>query len=105
MSYNAGSGELSVWDIDGARYDYCPGVGGTWTSCTAGMHNTLTYDGSCSYQWTKKSGTVYQFYSPLGCTGVGAALDGKASYIFARNHNNYVQFIYSFSGGDASDRS
>jgi len=102
MSYNAMSGDLSVWDIDGARYDYCPGTGGTWVSCTAGMHNTLTYDGTCNYQWTKKSGTVYQFYSPLGCAGDGAALSGRVNYIFARNHNNYIQFLYAFSGGDAS---
>ena len=48
----------TVWDIDGAHYDYTlAGDGVTWTPPT-GQHATLTWDGGCGYLWTKKSGHV-----------------------------------------------
>ena len=48
---------LSVYDIDGARYDYVSS-GGLWTSVTPGQHATMAFDGGCGYMWTKKSGTI-----------------------------------------------
>ncbi len=44
----------SVFDIDGARYDYSHVPNAyTWTP-PPGQHATLTYDGTCGLLWTKK---------------------------------------------------
>ncbi len=54
------TGGMSVYDIDGARYDYT--CSGNACSPPAGQHATLTSDGGCGWYWTKKTGTVYYFY-------------------------------------------
>ena len=61
MSGDPNSGTLTVWDIDGARYDYTGTDAGGWTG-PPGQHATLTFDNSCGYLWTKKSGTTYYFF-------------------------------------------
>ena len=58
------NGTVSVFDIDGARYDYsAPATAGTpWNPITAGQHAILSFDGQCGFSWVKKSGTIYRFY-------------------------------------------
>ncbi len=105
-SYNSDQ-TLSVYDIDGARYDYTSNGSGGWTP-PAGMQGTsLTWDGGCGYYWTKKTGTVYYFWAPnySGCAGAGTADDGyngRLYMIFARNHNNWIRFNYAWLNGNAS---
>lgn len=104
MGYDTTRNELSVYDIDGARYDYCAN-NGAWSSCTPGQHATLTFDGGCGYYWTKKIGTVYHFYSTnySGCAGSAnfAGYNGRLYYILGRNHNNWIRFDYSWDNGIA----
>jgi RHS repeat-associated protein len=101
---------VSVYDIDGARYDYTFSStttgGGAIYSPPAGMQGTtLNYDGSCSVYWTKKTGTQYVFYAPFA-TGCNTTSDtgsfGRIIYIFGRNSNNYLHFVYSWNGNDSS---
>ena len=104
--YNSGS-TLSLYDIDGARYDYLaqngawiapPGMQGTSITLTSANGQT-----NCYYQWTKKDGTSYIFYRPdystQGCGGAG--FNGRVAEIFERNSNNYVVFNYSWDNGIA----
>lgn len=104
------SGGVSVFDIDGARYDYTPNGTGCLTAPT-GVYNTLCWDGGCGYFLTKKSGTVYHYWAPdfaaigLNCGGWGpttAAYQGRLYMIIARNWNNWIQLTYSWLNGDAS---
>ncbi|MHB8415771.1 MAG: DUF6531 domain-containing protein, partial [Acidiferrobacteraceae bacterium] len=105
-SYNSDQ-TLSVYDIDGARYDYTSNGSGGWTP-PAGMQGTsLTWDGGCGYYWTKKTGTVYYFWAPnySGCAGAGTADDGyngRLYMIYARNHNSWIRFNYAWLNGNAS---
>ncbi len=101
---------VSVYDIDGARYDYTllsVGSGGSASyTPPAGMQGTsLNFDGSCGFYWTKKTGTQYAFYAPFA-TGCNTTSDtgsfGRIIYIFGRNANNYVHFVYSWNGNDSS---
>ncbi len=104
MAYNSRQNILSVYDIDGARYDYTSSKSGLWVQ-TAGVHETLRTDGGCGYYWEKKSGTIYYFFSPPGGTcsgGIGDAYRGRIYQIFGRNHNNYVGFSYSWIRNDSS---
>ncbi|HVS45352.1 MAG TPA: DUF6531 domain-containing protein [Verrucomicrobiae bacterium] len=93
------AGGISVFDIDGARYDYTPN--GSCLNPPAGMHNTLCSDGGSGYFWTKKTGTVYYFYAP-NQTASSAGYDGRLLRIYARNQNNDIQFNYSWVGGNSS---
>jgi len=93
------SGGISVFDIDGARYDYTPS-GGCLTP-PAGQYATLCTDGGTGYLWTKKTGTIYYFYGPT-LSGGSAAYAGRLNRIWARNHNNNIVFVYSWVNGDAS---
>jgi YD repeat-containing protein len=65
----------------------------------------LGFDGSCGFYWTKKNGTQYAFYAPFA-TGCNTTSDtgsfGRIIYIFGRNANNYVHFVYSWNGNDSS---
>jgi YD repeat-containing protein len=103
---------FSVFDIDGARYDYdaswpTGSVNGVYTP-RAGNHATLDFDGDCGFVWTKKSGTIYYFYRPsqnAPCIHSGSATGGFAGrihQIIGRNRNTYVTFNYSWDNGDAS---
>ena len=95
--YGAG---LSVYDIDGARYDYLPDGQGHWIP-PAGQFATLTYDGGNGYFWTKKSGTVYYFLSVYFGSSL-AALEGRLVEIYGRNNNTHITFSYAFQNGDPS---
>jgi YD repeat-containing protein len=95
--YGAG---LSVYDIDGARYDYLPDGQGHWLP-PAGQFATLTYDGGNGYFWTKKSGTVYYFLSVYFGSSL-AALEGRLVEIYGRNNNTHITFSYAFQNGDPS---
>jgi len=92
----------TVWDIDGAHYDYTLASDGvTWTPPT-GQHATLTWDRGCGYLWTKKSGTSYYFWqAPNGPCGpsYGGLYAGKLYQIIGRNRNTYVTFGYSWDIG------
>jgi hypothetical protein len=101
---------VSVYDIDGARYDYTltsVGSGGSASYAPPpGMQGTsLKFDGSCGFYWTKKTGTQYAFYAPFA-TGCNTTSDtgsfGRIIYIFGRNANNYIHFVYSWNGNDSS---
>jgi YD repeat-containing protein len=85
---------ISVYDIDGARYDYLSDGQGHWVS-PAGQYATLTYDGGNGYFWTKKTGTVYYFWYPFGA-GPLAGLSGRLDAIYGRNNNTSLSFAYSF---------
>jgi len=95
--YGAG---LSVYDIDGARYDYLPDGQGHWIP-PAGQYATLTYDGGNGYFWTKKSGAVYYFLSVYFGSSL-AALEGRLVEIYGRNNNTHITFSYAFQNGDPS---
>ncbi|MCU1492225.1 MAG: hypothetical protein JWM85_3630, partial [Acidimicrobiaceae bacterium] len=90
----AGYYGFSVYDVDGARYDYCFSASGLLTPPT-GMQGTSLVanpDGG-SFYWTKKNGTQYTFYSPY-YTGANAGYSGRVYRISGRNQNNYIQFSY-----------
>lgn len=108
-----GANTISVYDIDGARYDYTADGNGNWVH-PAGQYASLMWDGQCGYQWTKKTGTTYYFYSPdlnaapsCGLSTVGgfphnSAYGGRLYKIWARNSNNYIAFSYAWANNDAS---
>ncbi|HXM18329.1 MAG TPA: DUF6531 domain-containing protein [Candidatus Tumulicola sp.] len=105
IAFNNGApAGISVYDIDGARYDYAPDGHGNWIA-PLGQHAKLVYDGNPNgqggYFWVKKSGTMYYFYYPA-LTGSTAAYSGRLVEIFGRNYNNYLTFTYAWDGGDAS---
>jgi len=92
----------TVWDIDGAHYDYTLADDGvTWTPPT-GQHATLTWDHGCGYLWTKKTGTSYYFWQasngPCG-PSYGGYYAGKLYQIIGRNRNTYITFNYSWDIG------
>ncbi len=104
LTYQAAQNVMSIYDIDGARYDYTADAqhSGIWDP-PAGQHATLTLEqGGCYYDWTKKSGTVYQFFLPTSGCSTAAGYQGRVHELFARNHNNWLRFDYFFAGGDAS---
>lgn len=88
---------FSVYDVDGARYDYCFNAAGQLVA-PPGMQGTALIanpDGG-SFFWQKKSGTVYTFFAPY-YGGASAAVSGRIYRISARNNNNYIQFTYAWS--------
>jgi len=95
-------GVTTVWDVDGARYDYTlAGDGVTWIP-PAGQHATLTWDHGCGFLWTKKSGASYYFWqAPNGPCGptYGGQYAGKLYQIIGRNRNTYVTFNYGWDIG------
>lgn len=108
--YNNGT-TLSVYDVDGARYDYAASGGGAWLPPPGMQGSSLTlatvtgYNGSCYYQWTKKNGTAYVFYAPdyasQSCktAGAGVGYNGRVAEIVGRNNNDYITFTYAWQGG------
>ncbi len=92
-------GGISVYDIDGARYDYT-GSNAGWTP-PHGQFAQLTYDGTNGYFWTKKSGTVYYFYGPLYHQIIPyVGFQGRLYKIFGRNNNTLLTFNYQFDVGN-----
>lgn len=57
------SGGISVFDTDGARYDYSANSAGGWTP-PAGQHAVLKSDSNGNYNWIQKNGVTFSFYSP-----------------------------------------
>ncbi|HET9393082.1 MAG TPA: DUF6531 domain-containing protein [Candidatus Rubrimentiphilum sp.] len=104
LAYN-GSNVVTVYDLDGARYDYTSDGQGNWVA-PAGQHAVLIYTGNCQYQWQKKNGTVYVFWSPAitSCPGGSgyAGYAGRTMGIYARNHNNNITFGFGWDNGDPS---
>ncbi len=95
------AGGISVFDIDGARYDYTPNGTGCFTP-PPGMYYTLCGDGSGGgYFWGKKNGTIYYFYNPSDGASI-AGYAGRLYRIYARNQYNYIQLNYYWTGGDSS---
>jgi YD repeat-containing protein len=101
---------FSVFDIDGARYDYSSPANGVYVP-GPGNHNTLTFDGNCGLLWTKKSGTTYYFYRPnpnAPCATMPASGGSTGGYagrlyqIIGRNRNTSITFSYSWDNGNAS---
>ncbi|MDP9105849.1 MAG: DUF6531 domain-containing protein [Candidatus Eremiobacteraeota bacterium] len=108
VSGDANGGVLSVWDIDGARYDYTGSDSGGWTP-PAGQHATLAFDNSCGYLWTKKDGTAYYFFEstehPATCPYAFAqygGFSGRLYEIIGRNRNVVLHFNYTWDGGNSS---
>lgn len=99
--YQASTGDISVYDENGARCDYQPNGNGGWIPCT-GQHATLQPDpnSACSYWWTQKDGTAIWFRSDNPGPGCNFAVanDGRVYEIVGRNSNNKITFQYSFSG-------
>jgi YD repeat-containing protein len=98
---------LSVWDIDGARYDYTIASDGLTWLAPAGQHAQLTSDGGCGFLWTKKSGTTYHFYTPTTIAACPtwaqyAGYSGRIYQIVGRNRNITLTFSYGFDNGDTS---
>ncbi len=101
-------GHFSVYDIDGARYDFGPsGTPGVVVG-PPGQPTTLTWDGACGLLWQKKSGTLYYFYNVSAdqpCPTVSGTVGGYAGrihQIIGRNRNSSITFNYSWDNGDAS---
>lgn len=95
---------FSVYDADGARYDYNCTTG----TCVAppGQAGTLMSDGACGIYWTKKDGTIYYFwgFNLSACgdpTWENAAYGGRLAEILGRDHNNYVEFNYTWTTNGA----
>lgn len=102
------TGRYSVYDIDGARYDYIKSVPGdprvaVWTSVTPGQHAVLRFDGQCGMTWTKTDGTIYYFFRDEtqagSCPNAGATglYTGRLYQIIGRNHNTSLTFSYTFT--------
>jgi RHS repeat-associated protein len=94
---------MSVYDLDGARYDFTPNGSGGWSPPPGLQGTTLTPASTpvTGYVWTKKNGTVYYFYSPQQ-PSASAGYAGRLYQILGRNQNNYVQFNYTWTGGNSS---
>ena len=104
-----GPGQITVWDIDGARYDYTLAADGVTRIPPPGQHATLSYDGGCGYLWTKKQGTTYYFWTPDGAGSCPSwwwptygAYAGRTYQIIGRNRNTYVTFSYSWDNGNSA---
>jgi hypothetical protein len=97
------TGVISVYDIDGARYDYTAGASGYVPP--AGQHAALAFDGQCGFLWTKKNGTVYHFYrttmTAAGCNSSQTAYAGLLYQIVGRNQNTSITLAYSWDNGNA----
>ncbi|MBV8369761.1 MAG: RHS repeat protein, partial [Candidatus Eremiobacteraeota bacterium] len=101
-------GHFSVYDIDGARYDFVPSGTPGLVIGPPGQPTTLQWDGACGLLWQKKSGTLYYFYDvnpAKPCyTGSGTlgGYAGRIHQIIGRNRNTSITFNYSWDNGDAS---
>ena len=103
MGYNGNV--MSVYDTDGARYDFTPNGSGGWNPPPGMQGTTLIWDNCNGYQWTKKNGVIYYFWQPLGGCGLSAsnaAYEGRLYEIIGRNHQNYIKFTYSWVASNAS---
>lgn len=99
--YGTGFNGFSIYDVDGARYDYCFDANGTLQP-PPGMEGTTlkTIDGG-SFFWTTKDGTTYDFYAPYYPPSM-AAYNGRLYRIWGRNSNNALQFSYGWDATAAA---
>jgi len=81
---------VTLFDIDGAHYDYAPVGDGHSFNPPAGQFAKLYYDGT-NYNWTKKTGTEYVFWDINQSTS-NVGYSGQIRYIYARNTNNSLTF-------------
>jgi len=101
-------GHFSVYDIDGARYDFVPSGTPGVAIGPPGQPTTLVWDGACGLLWQKKSGTLYYFYNVSAdqpcptTTGTVGGYAGRIHQIIGRNRNTSMTFNYSWDNGDAS---
>jgi YD repeat-containing protein len=106
----SGKGMYTVYDVDGARYDYVatdPNDVSAGYTGPPGQHATLTFDGGCGFLWTKKSGTTYYFYRDnpsVTCPALNSVggYAGRLYQIVGRNRNTTLTFNYTWDNGDAS---
>ena len=103
------NGTMTVWDIDGARYDYTVAADGVTLVPPPGQHGYLVSDGAYGYFWVRKSGTVYYFWAPDAATNWSSAVyqayggyAGRTCMIFGRNRNTYLAFYYTWDNGNSS---
>ncbi|GEM_PF-928601 len=105
---------ITVFDIDGTRYDYTPTDStGNTLAPPHGVHATLVPDTTkCTYYWTKKDGTQYHFKTPVTAAGKPCAVAarfrgtaGRPLQIYGRNAFAQLNFTYSWDGGVASSAS
>ncbi len=105
MTWDPAINILTVYDIDGASYKYALNASQTaWVPATPGQYATLTFDGSCGYLWTKKSGTIYYFVHPdVGnrCGAQYAAYGGRLYEIVGRNNYLAIRLKYVWDTGSA----
>ena len=104
LAYSSTYNVISVYDVDGARYDYSANGNGGWVP-PPGQFAQLTYDGSCGYNWTQTDGSNYHFEAPMaqpsGCSEqIPGGLQGRLIAVSGRNANNNVTLSYSWSAGD-----
>jgi YD repeat-containing protein len=104
LAYNSGNQNgqgISVFDVDGARYDYTPDGQGNWTP-PAGQFATLTWDQGNGYYWSQKSGVIYHFWAPWFAGTSWAGMNGRLYTILGRNNNTSLSFEFYFANGDNS---
>lgn len=94
-------GGITVFDSDGARYDYLFNPATSTYTAPSGVHAQLLYDGANGYFWVQPNGTVYYYYSPT-IPSAYSGIAGRLFKIWGRNENVWLQLSYSFDGGDAS---
>ena len=90
---------FSVYDVDGARYDYCYDVNGNLDAPPGMQGTSLTATSNGLYfTWQKKNGTEYVFYAPIYLAQYAQyeALAGRMYGLYGRNRNNYLSFTYAF---------
>jgi YD repeat-containing protein len=103
------TGTISVWDVDGARYDYTVAADGVTMVPPPGQHATLVSDGYTGYFWTKKSGTTYYFWAPDGATTWPTsvyqqygAYAGRLYQIIGRNRSTHLIFYYTWDNSNSA---
>lgn len=99
--YDSVANTITVYDLNGTACPYTSDGQGNWLPCT-GQYATLmpTDQTDCTYEWIKKTGTIYLFHSDVsggGC-GIQAAKRGRIQQILGRNNNNTITFSYSYVG-------
>jgi RHS repeat-associated protein len=104
---------ITVYDTDGARYDYTPtdSTGNAFTP-PPGQHAMLVPDSThCTYYWIKKSGTQYHFRTPATAAGQTCAVAarnrataGRLLHIYGRNSLSQLDFTYAWDAGNQSSQ-
>lgn len=106
LAYSSAYNVVSVYDVDGARYDYAANGSGQWVA-PPGEFAALTFDSAnCTYDWTQTDGSTYYFEPPMqvdGCAVVPAGYLGRLVAVAGRNINNNITLTYSWFNGDASN--